>query len=277
MELKMTKPLFTTLLLAFLLATGQHLSGQAMDYESMDATWTRLQKEKKADSALFIAKQMREWALTHEGDTSLRYAVSLRLEAGSFDMSKKTDSAILTYNTAIEILRVQGRTNHPEVASNQFGLCLIYFSSGEYDRAENLAIEALEINKFNFGEIHPTCAKNLSFMGAIYSIKGDYQNAGICYKKALDIRKSIFGENHPDVGQSIGNLGTYYMNIGEYETAEKLYKLSLEIKKNTIGETNYEFASSLNNLSIIYRRLMDYKNAEILLKRSLEIKKNSPR
>ena len=93
------------------------LFSQTNHYDSLDVVLKRFQKESKRDSALAVAKQMRDWAFTHEGDTSLRYAVSWRHIGKAWYSLQEYDSAEVSFLKSLSVLKLQGRNRQLDHAA----------------------------------------------------------------------------------------------------------------------------------------------------------------
>ncbi len=250
-----------------------NLFSQELTYDQLNLKFEHLRLEEKQDSATLLAKQMNNWALKNESDTSLRYAESYRFIANSFYYNQQLDSALLYFNKSIFFLKNQNRLNHASYASTINNLGNLNRATGNYKEAEKLYLEALIIRKNILGESNIDYSKTLNNLGILYKEMGDYKAAERLYKQALEIRKKALGENHTEYASSLNNLGVLYKIMGDYKDAELLYKQALEIKKKALGENHTEYASSLINIGILYKEMGDYKVAEQLYKQALEIKK----
>ena len=67
-------------------------------WELADSLYKHYKKEKMLDSTLIVARQMNEWALKNETDTSLRYAVSFRKIGVGYIYKELKDSALYYFN-----------------------------------------------------------------------------------------------------------------------------------------------------------------------------------
>ena len=82
---------------------------------------------------------------------------------------------------------------------------------GDYDRAEPLYRQALEIKKKALGEGHPDYATSLNNLAALYHAMGDYDRAEPLYRQALEIKKKALGEKHPDYATGLNNLAAVWL------------------------------------------------------------------
>ncbi|MFY9224199.1 MAG: DUF2225 domain-containing protein, partial [Blastocatellia bacterium] len=131
----------------------------------------------------------------------------------------------------------------------------------DYNIAEPLFIQALEIRKKVLGENHPDTIESKNNLGLLYDKKGDYEKAEPLHIQALEIRKKVLGENHPDTASSVINLAGLYERTGDYAKAEPHYIQALEIYSKALGENHPDTVNSLNNLAVFYLNKGDYAKA----------------
>jgi tetratricopeptide (TPR) repeat protein len=251
------------------------VNAQKENYDQLKTQYDSLRKAENHEGALLVAKQMSNWALKNETDTSLRYALSLRYVGGCFYKLQELVSAKKYIQFSLEALKLQNREDHSSYASNLNNLGMLYYENGDYKVAEPYFKEALEIRKITLGEEHPDYAGSLNNLGILYSDMGDYKAAESHYKQALEIYKKVLGEEHPDYANSLNSLGLLFNDMYDYKSAEPYLKEALEIRKITLGEEHTSYASSLHNLGVLYWNMGDYKSAEPLYKQALEINKKA--
>ncbi|MEL7467365.1 MAG: tetratricopeptide repeat protein [Pseudomonadota bacterium] len=143
---------------------------------------------------------------------------------------------------------------------------------GQYDRAEPLYRQAIEIGKATIGETHPDYATHLSNLAGLLRTMGRYDEAEPLYRQAIEIGKATIGEAHPDYATSLNNLAGLLRAMGRYDEAEPLYRQAIEIDKATIGETHPNYAIRLNNLALLLQNMGRYDEARPLYAEQLEIK-----
>jgi tetratricopeptide (TPR) repeat protein len=146
-------------------------------------------------------------------------------------------------------------------------------AQGQYQQAEPLMKEALEIRKQVLGTLHPAYATSLNNLAALYQSQGRYEQAEPLYLEDLKITKQVLGTNHPDYAKSLNNLALLYQSQGRYEQAEPLFQQALEIRKQVLGTNHPSYATSLNNLALLYESQGRYEQAEPLYQQALEIRK----
>jgi len=134
------------LLLTFiLLHTCFNSSAQQDPYDQLKTHYDRLRKEAKHDSALVVAKQMSNWALQNETDTSLRYAVTMQLIGRSFYNLQVFDSSKYYYEKTLHLLDLQNRYTSLEYTETLNSLGIIHRNLGNFKNAEKSYLKAISI------------------------------------------------------------------------------------------------------------------------------------
>ena len=93
-------------------------------------------------------------------------------------------------------------------------LGLIAFRRGNYQKAENLVLQAIVINR-NIAEFHNT-------LGTIYKAQGKSESAEKCFRKALELR--------PRYAASLANLGSLLIIRGKQHEAVDAYRKAIELE-----------------------------------------------
>ena len=263
------------ILFVFFIVIAGKLFAQKITYHQLNQKFERLYLEHNQDSAILVAKEMNKWALSNQSDTSILYAESFRLIANSFYYNQQLDSALNYYNQSVVYLSKQNRLHHLSYASTANNLGNLHRTLGNYNVAEKLYLEALQIRKSILGDLSIDYSKTINNLGILYKLIGDYKLAESLYKHSLEIKKETLGIENPAYAESLNNLAILYKEMGNYKLAESTYKESLEIKTKILGEYNLENAKVFNNLGILYKEVGDFNLAESLLIKSLDIKKKA--
>ena len=74
-----------------------------------------------------------------------------------------------------------------------------YFQAEQYDKAINVAREALSVAEANGGQEDPSLAITLGTLADCYTAQGNYVRAESLYKRALEIMKKHFASDAPEV------------------------------------------------------------------------------
>lgn len=190
----------------------------------------------------------------------------LYLKMAHYSKAKKLFQELLDY--------AEQRNNEEKIANQLRHLGSFYRSEGNYPKAEEFYLKALQIQLNTLGENHPVAASSYNNLGSVYRLEMDYQKAEQYHLKALQIQFSILGENHADTAISYDNLGIVYDLQGAFQKAEEYYLKSLQIRLNIFGKNHPDIARSYNHLGIVYGSNGDYKKAEELYLKSLQIQVN---
>jgi Flp pilus assembly protein TadD len=160
-----------------------------------------------------------------------------------------------------------------EFAVSLNGLALLYHFQGEYNDAEPLYLQSLDILKRQLGNDYPDVATSLNNLALLYYFQGQYNDAEPLYLQSLDIRKRQLGNDHPHVATTLNNLAQLYEFQGRYNDAEPLFLQSLDIYKRQLGNDHPDVATTLNNLAQLYESQGRYNDAKPLFLQSLDIYK----
>ena len=144
---------------------------------------------------------------------------------------------------------------------------------GNYKKAIELGMRALNIQKRLFGESSLDYATSRNNLANYYYYSGDYTKAVELGTQAMEICKRVLGESHPDYAASLCNLALYYSKLGDYSKAVELGTQALDIRKRVLGESHPAYATSLDNLAGYYSDLGDYTKAVELGTQAMEIRK----
>ena len=144
---------------------------------------------------------------------------------------------------------------------------------GDYERAEPLYIQCIEIEKKVLGEEHPDYGTTINNLALLYESMGDYARAEPLLIQCKKIRQKVLGEEHPDYATSLNNLALLYDSMGDYARAEPLLIQCKKIRQKVLGEEHPDYATSLNNLALLYESMGDYERAEQLYIQCIEIEK----
>ena len=99
----------------------------------------------------------------------------------------------------------------------------------KYEAAEQLYLQAIEIDKIALPENHPERATHLNNLANLYESQGKYEAAEQLYLQALEIRKIALPENNPDTAMTLWHLAVHYNNQRIFTSAESFYLKALKI------------------------------------------------
>ena len=86
---------------------------------------------------------------------------------------------------------------HSDYATSLNNLGLLYWTIGDYAKAERYYLEAIAIYEKTLGKEHYDYAKSLNNLGILYKDVGNYVKAETCFLEAKSIREKVCGKEHP--------------------------------------------------------------------------------
>ena len=147
----------------------------------------------------------------------------------------------------------------------------IQYYLGEYKKAQEYYLKALEIRKKVLGTNHPDTTATYNNLAGLYELKGKYEKALEYYLKALEIREKVLGTEHPDTATTYNNLARHYWSKGKYEKALEYYLKALEIREKVLGTEHPDTAVSYHNLAIFYFGQRNFEEAYGFMKKAIDI------
>jgi CHAT domain-containing protein/Tfp pilus assembly protein PilF len=144
---------------------------------------------------------------------------------------------------------------------------------GEFEKAEGLLLEALEIRKKKLGDKHPDYGTVLSWLGTCYQAMGQYTKAAQFYLESAEINKIVYGALSNEYAADMNDLGLVYQRMGKYEEAEQCLIHALGVRKDLLGEKDRGYIVCLSNLALLYLELGRFKESEKMFLKVMETDK----
>ncbi|NCQ33234.1 MAG: tetratricopeptide repeat protein, partial [Armatimonadetes bacterium] len=135
-------------------------------------------------------------------------------------------------------------------ASSLNNLAELYRALGQYEKAEPLYVQAMEILRKVLGEEHPHYAVSLNNLARLYDSLGQYEKAEPLYVQAMEIRRKVLGEEHPHYATSLNNLAELYAARGRNAEALSLCQQASGIEEAQIDRV-FSFTSEKEKLSFV--------------------------
>jgi CHAT domain-containing protein len=139
---------------------------------------------------------------------------------------------------------------------------------GDYEKAEQMHLRALNIKERALGSEHPSVAVSLNNLASLYNEIGDYEKAEQMHLRALNIKERTLGLEHPSVAKSLNNLAVLYYEKGDYANAESLNQRALAIREKAVGPEHPDVVESLVHLAVLYATKGDFAQAVTLQSRA---------
>lgn len=145
-----------------------------------------------------------------------------------------------------ERARRAARNDVAQTLNNLAGLHRDRSTPEEYDRAEQLYREALEIRTAVFGEMHPEIGKMYNNLGKLLQEKGDLAGADQALRQALAIlrREGGLGQEHQYIARLLHSLAEVRMTMGDLDAARALCDEALDMRMRLLGDNHPETAES---------------------------------
>ncbi len=166
------------------------------------------------------------------------------------------------------------RNKDPQHAYALNNLAALYINLGQFEKAEQLYVEANQINQRLFGSNdHILYANTLNNLAQFYAEINQMDKAIETMKKSIDLKRKLLGENHPDYAIALDNLASIYLQQDDYKNAAPLSVQAAQIREKTLGPDHPLYARSLHTVAMVYQKSGDYRKAEELLLRYSAIMK----
>ena len=146
-----------------------------------------------------------------------------------------------------------------------------YYQEGNYPKALEFYIKALNIEEKVLGKDHPYTATAYGNIGAVYDKMDNYTKALEFYTKALNILEKVFGEDHPKTIIIYNSIGAVYDKMNNYPKALDFYTKALNIQEKVLGKDHPDTANNYNNIGLVYSNMGDYTKALEFYTKALDI------
>ncbi len=170
--------------------------------------------------------------------------------------------------------RVLGK-KHPGVANCMTCIAVCYSVRGEYDRAEDIFREALEIGGRAVGQQHRNLASTYSKLAVLHRRKGDFAHAESFFTQSLEIYRSSVSDENNDVAYNLYQLADLYRDTARLDRAEPLYQRAVKIQQRALGPSHIHLAASISGLARLYAKQGKSEDARELYDRSLVVAKRA--
>ncbi|MDI1442979.1 CHAT domain-containing tetratricopeptide repeat protein [Polyangium sp. 6x1] len=157
---------------------------------------------------------------------------------------------------------------HAKTGSALSDLGGMYFSTGDYPKAEGFLRRAVEILEASKGP-DDLLATALGNLATLLKTKGDWNAAEKAYERAIALEEKGGAPRASALGTVLANLAGLYMATGKLAQAEKLYLRAISFHEKTGPERS--LLVDLGSLGALYRGLGQYGKAAEQFNRALPI------
>lgn len=170
----------------------------------------------------------------------------VRLKKASIllDMGRLTEAERIGRDAHVKFLEIRGRGTLEEAHSLLY-LGEIRISRGDYDGAESLLLQSIQIGEARLGANHPFLVDLFGLLGTVYFRQKNFEKAESSYLRGLAIHEMGQGENPADMTACLDGLGRLYTTIERYEEADSILSLSAAIYEDSPGFSALDHAANM--------------------------------
>lgn len=158
--------------------------------------------------------------------------------------------------------------DHPDVALTLVNIANIYEQRRDYQKAIDLLLRALKIQKEEStatdAESYINLAATLNNIANIHTRKGEFAFAMSAYTDALELKEKCVGR-HPrarrEVALTLVCIGNVHEQQEQFEDAMQLYEEARKIQEEVLGDNHVEYAATINNIGVVFGKLKRYEDA----------------
>lgn len=141
----------------------------------------------------------------------------------------------------------------------------------EFEEAEVLLREALDIYKVTWGEEHPDYAIALNNLASALWDLERWQEGDALMERSIELKRQLYGASHPNIATSLDNLAFSQRRQGRLERAAELYRQALTMRQEVLDPRHPRVAESATQLGEVLHELSRSEEAEPFLELGAEI------
>ena len=151
-----------------------------------------------------------------------------------FEMNNDIE-AVKSFQSALELRKKLGVYHHEDTADIYHTLGENYLTVGNYAKAMEAHLQALELRRKHLGE-HPKTAESLNGLGVVHYKMGENQYARETFHNAVDVTKKMLGK-HGQTANSCHNLALTYLAMRSYPEALEFCQQALSMRLELSGKS----------------------------------------
>jgi len=153
------------------------------------------------------------------------------------------------------------KTLKPALAESYNHLSILYWTTGNNEKAMDYALQALHLRQSIYGEQSAVTAGSYMNLGLIYQ-HNEPEQAIIYYDKAIGIYTAVFQSNHPLIASALINKGIVYQNEQTYNSSLAQFEKALTIIESSVGKNHINYAFTLSHIGNVYLQTGKVEKAE---------------
>jgi serine/threonine-protein kinase len=150
----------------------------------------------------------------------------------------------------------------------------VFQKLGRYDRAGDLATQALELRTTTIGPASVEVAETLTLLGNIAYDRGDPDAAEDFHRQALVLNQGLLDRTDPRLVASLKGLALAWQVQGKYHAADSVWTDLLQIERSRVGAPSAPLAEILHNLGWARASQGDYGAAEASFREALAMRRS---
>lgn len=165
--------------------------------------------------------------------------------------------------------------NQPEIQANMLEvLGRILTQLGDFDKAEELLSQSIEIRTDLFGDNHTETISSYEYLGSLLSARGELFDAQNVLEGAISQRNELLGTQQAALSGANTELGYVYRRLGKFQEAEELYRRLIDIYESSLGPNDPLTLLSISSLAVTLHGQGKLEEAEIRYRDVLEKRTN---
>lgn len=203
----------------------------------------------------------------------MRLAVYLNNLAGLHRIYKgELREAIKFYNQSLALKKKHLGENivHDDIAKSLNNLGNVWLALGEYDEAEGLFQQALDIRQ-ELG-LSDAISTSLLSLGVLYRDRGQLEEAESYLERSLDLRRKVYKEtDHSRLASVLASMGVCLQLQGRWTQAAQYYQQALEMQGRLWPDGHRDTAITLREMAQLAVSQGDALRADGLARKALDI------
>ena len=154
---------------------------------------------------------------------------------------------------------------------------VVYRSNGNYTKAFEILIKALELCKKTYAAHEEISLQLERELAKVYDRLGTYSKAADHQERVLQISLKLLGREHPTTLDAKSWLAIFYNHIGRDSEALEMQKNVLHTSERVLGDKHVETLQIMQRLAFSYCISGQYQAAMKLQEKELHLRKNLSR
>jgi serine/threonine-protein kinase len=139
---------------------------------------------------------------------------------------------------SLAIRRATLTANHPDIAKSLQSLGGYHYRRGEYERAREFYLQALDIFPAPEDRRNPLAISILSDLANVQNQLNVLAEAEVLQREAIDLGQQLLGSESLVVANLLNNLGTTQAIVGKHAEAERSFRAAFETHLSLVGENH---------------------------------------